>query len=114
MYGEMYGMLSIIQFLKIKFYNTRFNEANKRCPDPVNAHHRPDLVFGSVSEKLDEIISNYINKNLKNSYALSPKERLSPEKFRNMCYYRASRSLAEPGETVGLLAAQVFTINCIV
>lgn len=76
----------------------------------MNAYHRPDLVLGSVSEQLDEIISNYINKNnkkLRDSYATSPEERLSSENFMNMCYYRALRSLAEPGETVGLLAAQV-------
>lgn len=67
-------------------------------------------MFGSVSEQLDEIISNYVNKNnkkLRDSYVASPEERLPSENFMNMCYYRALRSLAEPGETVGLLAAQV-------
>lgn len=74
----------------------------------MTAHHRPDLVIGSVSENMDEIISNYMEKHLnKSSAAATTDERLPSEKFQNMCYYRALRSLAEPGETVGLLAAQV-------
>lgn len=90
----------------------RFNKKNEKCPDPVNAKHRPDLVFGSVSEQLDGIISSYMDKHLDNDrVTASPDERLSSEKFQNMCYYRALRSLAEPGETVGLLAAQVSVIN---
>lgn len=73
----------------------------------MNAYHRPDLVFESVSEKLDEIISNYVNKNMIQSCAKSHEKHLLSEKFMNMYHYQALRSLAEPGEPVGLLAAQV-------
>lgn len=78
----------------------------------MNAHNRPDVVFGSVSERLDEMISSYVSKSLDPSAAFS-EERLPSHNFQNMCYYRALRSLAEPGENVGLLAAQVsFSLVC--
>lgn len=41
------------------------------------------------------------------SCATSREKHLLSEKFINMCHYQALRSLAEPGEAVGLLAAQV-------
>jgi DNA-directed RNA polymerase I subunit RPA1 len=79
----------------------------KPCPDPLTSNFRPDINFGSISEKLDSIISKYINKNphnlLNNSY--DPLSISSTEYRRTMNAYYL-KSLCQPGEAVGLLAAQ--------
>src|SRR5207237_764386 len=40
-----------IQEMKSKF----------KCPDPLNSVFKPDTMFGIVTERLEEIISNYVS-----------------------------------------------------
>ncbi|KAG8197820.1 hypothetical protein JTE90_020098 [Oedothorax gibbosus] len=91
-------------------YKKNYYRSMTKCPDPVNSKHRPDLSFASVCEKLDSIISDYISENphgmILEDGARKKKNRLTTENFKDLCYFRSMRSLAEPGETVGLLAAQ--------
>ncbi|EFA05003.1 DNA-directed RNA polymerase I subunit RPA1-like Protein [Tribolium castaneum] len=65
------------------------------CPDPVNSIYQPDHHFGSLNEKLEELMNTYQSTNKKQT-----------KQFQNMLKLKAMRSLCAPGEPVGLLAAQ--------
>lgn len=70
----------------------------KSCPDTVNSHFSPHSFFGSISEN----IQNMLNKHLKSNDFDNEEE----ENIKNMLFSKAMQSLADPGEPVGLLAAQ--------
>ncbi|XP_033636533.1 DNA-directed RNA polymerase I subunit RPA1-like [Asterias rubens] len=81
------------------------------CPEPVHCQLRPDTNFGSISEKINSIIGNYINntgvQHLEKYVKSEAEDGIPPEKkFQDLLYLKYRRSLCEPGEAVGLLAAQ--------
>ncbi|GFY49771.1 DNA-directed RNA polymerase I subunit RPA1 [Trichonephila inaurata madagascariensis] len=87
----------------------RFKKETEKCPDCVNSEHRPDITFGSVSEKMDSLISEYISKNphqLLWDKKIPKNKGISKEKFQDLCHLHCIKSLAKPGDNVGLLAAQ--------
>lgn len=83
-----------------------------RPPDPVCSVLRGDLHLGAVSERLDALIEDYVSRNphrlLVGSDGDVPRDGkvLSEEDFRNLVYVRNMRAVCDPGEPVGLLAAQ--------
>ncbi|NWI66627.1 RPA1 polymerase, partial [Todus mexicanus] len=80
-------------------------KANK-CPDPSLGVWRPDTYFASVSETFENGVEGYINKwesENRQSYAHPA---LSSDRLRDLLYLKWQRSLCDPGEAVGLLAAQ--------
>ncbi|GBM77438.1 DNA-directed RNA polymerase I subunit RPA1 [Araneus ventricosus] len=87
-----------------------FEKSKQRCPDTINSKYRPDTTFGSVSENMDNLISDYVSKDphglLSDEDEEKRKKTISPENFKDLCYYHSMKSLTEPGDTVGLLAAQ--------
>ncbi|GIY88580.1 DNA-directed RNA polymerase I subunit RPA1 [Caerostris extrusa] len=104
---KIFSMLNELDEMEKKV----FNKTKEKCPDPVNSKYRPDVTFGSVTEKLDRLISDYVSKNPHNllwNENLSRKKNgnLSVENFKDLCYFHSMKSLAEPGDSVGLLAAQ--------
>ncbi|GFQ79552.1 DNA-directed RNA polymerase I subunit RPA1, partial [Trichonephila clavata] len=87
----------------------RFKKEVEKCPDCVNSEHRPDITFGSVSEKMDCLISEYLSKNphqLLWDQKIPGNKGISKEKFQDLCHLYCLKSLAVPGDNVGLLAAQ--------
>lgn len=76
------------------------------CPDPCNSVYRPDMYFGSVSEDFNDIVHKYLNEEEFNAPRKSSKSELSPECLKDFLSLKWQRSLCEPGEAVGLLAAQ--------
>ncbi|XP_059079806.1 DNA-directed RNA polymerase I subunit RPA1-like [Tigriopus californicus] len=68
------------------------------CPDPVVHGYRPDSNFGSVTEALDDMIETYLSK--------KDSTRFDTVQFRDMMYLKAMHAMVEPGEPVGVLAAQ--------
>uniref|UniRef100_A0A4W4F6E9 DNA-directed RNA polymerase subunit n=1 Tax=Electrophorus electricus TaxID=8005 RepID=A0A4W4F6E9_ELEEL len=69
-----------------------------RCPDPCIAVFRPDICFGSVSETFDSLIDSYLTQfNIKQEFLTL---------LRHLLQLKWQRALCEPGEAVGLLAAQ--------
>ncbi|TRY91177.1 hypothetical protein DNTS_006106 [Danionella cerebrum] len=77
-----------------------------RCPDPCLAICRPDVCFGSVSEKFDAIVESYLDQfNVKPEFPLSTKN-IDTERLRHLLHLKWQRALCDPGEAVGLLAAQ--------
>uniref|UniRef100_A0A8C2T0Y7 DNA-directed RNA polymerase subunit n=1 Tax=Coturnix japonica TaxID=93934 RepID=A0A8C2T0Y7_COTJA len=66
-----------------------------KCPDPSLAVWRPDSYFASVSEKFENGVEDYINK-----------RECKDGGGCDLLYLKWQRSLCDPGEAVGLLAAQ--------
>ncbi|XP_022089266.1 DNA-directed RNA polymerase I subunit RPA1-like [Acanthaster planci] len=90
----------------------RYGKNTSRCPEPVHCQLRPDIQFGAISEKLNAIMQDYLSnvgvQHLE-KYGSSghEEEDLTPkERFRQLLYMKYRRSLCQPGEAVGLLAAQ--------
>ncbi|XP_063046574.1 DNA-directed RNA polymerase I subunit RPA1 [Engraulis encrasicolus] len=82
---------------------SKYLKKTSRCPDPCLAMHRPDITFGSVSETFDSIVESYIQKSEE-----SPKRNreLDSDRLRHLLQLKWQRALCDPGEAVGLLAAQ--------
>lgn len=72
----------------------------KHIPDPINAIYRTDLALGAISEKMDSLIAAYLHSS--SSFSC-----LSSSTFTKMMHYKILSSVCEPGESVGLLSAQV-------
>uniref|UniRef100_A0AAQ5XSK8 DNA-directed RNA polymerase subunit n=1 Tax=Amphiprion ocellaris TaxID=80972 RepID=A0AAQ5XSK8_AMPOC len=69
---------------------SKYNRKSSRCPEPSLGLFRPDVCFGSVSENFHDITEKY-------EFLIS---------LRQLLHYKWQRSLCDPGEAVGLLAAQ--------
>ena len=96
-----------------------------QCPDPISSVYSPNTTFGVVSERIEQLIQSYVSSNPQNllcngssrkSHFLLPKDvseamdsynpRVSKDDFFETFCHRYMRGLCEPGEAVGLLAAQ--------
>ncbi|XP_054647191.1 DNA-directed RNA polymerase I subunit RPA1 isoform X2 [Dunckerocampus dactyliophorus] len=76
---------------------SKYTRKSSRCPEPSLGLFRPDVSFGSVSESFHDITEKY----------LQNRERTSDgDRFKQLLQYKWQRSLCDPGEAVGLLAAQ--------
>eukprot|EP00118_Oscarella_pearsei_P022872 m.268203 g.268203 ORF g.268203 m.268203 type:complete len:409 (+) comp40524_c1_seq40:3255-4481(+) len=93
----------------------RYERDARPCPDPSISVYRPDRYFGSVSEKLTSDLEVYVARNpdglLRESGGDDDEDDdesgpLVKGKFESMMQLIYVRSLAEPGESVGLLASQ--------
>uniref|UniRef100_A0A671WNV0 DNA-directed RNA polymerase subunit n=1 Tax=Sparus aurata TaxID=8175 RepID=A0A671WNV0_SPAAU len=78
---------------------SKYSKKSLRCPEPSLSLFRPDVCFGSVSENFHSITDKYLE------WCLSPMS-LSVFSLRQLLHYKWQRSLCDPGEAVGLLAAQ--------
>ncbi|XP_041931278.1 DNA-directed RNA polymerase I subunit RPA1 [Alosa sapidissima] len=83
----------------------KYLKKTSRCPDPCLAVHRPDISFGSVSETFESIVESYLSK-LENSPNRNDTKDLDADRLRDLLQMKWQRALCDPGEAVGLLAAQ--------
>ncbi|CAI2330079.1 unnamed protein product [Caenorhabditis sp. 36 PRJEB53466] len=74
------------------------NGIPKKCPEAVDERFNPTCKLGALPEKMLDEIEGFCTKVKTNE---EPKEVL-----KRTLYWKGMRSLAEPGENVGLLAAQ--------
>ncbi|NXJ01209.1 RPA1 polymerase, partial [Psophia crepitans] len=84
----------------------KYLKKTNKCPDPSLGVWRPDTYFASVSETFENGVENYINRwesENRQSYTHSA---LSSDRLKDLLYLKWQRSLCDPGEAVGLLAAQ--------
>jgi DNA-directed RNA polymerase I subunit RPA1 len=68
---------------------------------PVTQNYLPASNLGAITERLDDLIRNYIG----------PKGKLDRTKmdkrtFEQMLHFKSLKSCIDPGESVGILAAQ--------
>ncbi len=80
---------------------------------PITAAHNPDRYLGAVSERIQEVIDDYIEKNEKKftdaaqySAQTSLSYRIEKENFKELIYLKSLKSCISPGDSVGILAAQ--------
>merc|ERR1719419_283189 len=71
-----------------------------RCPPPVTDAFYPSCHFGSLTEKVDSLIEDYI------SSRKASGRPLDNEQFRDMMYVKAQQATVCAGEPVGIVAAQ--------
>uniref|UniRef100_A0A8C5BRV1 DNA-directed RNA polymerase subunit n=1 Tax=Gadus morhua TaxID=8049 RepID=A0A8C5BRV1_GADMO len=77
----------------------KYRRKSSRCPEPSLGTFRPDLCFGAVSESFHEVMEKYIQ-------ATPRRCGLDSDSLRHLLNYKWQRSLCDPGEAVGLVAAQ--------
>jgi hypothetical protein len=75
----------------------RYSSLGLKCPDPVTAVFRGYHDFGTLTEQLEQLVSDYLKNRPSN---------LKSE-FCEMMSVKSMQSYSHPGEPVGLLAAQV-------
>ncbi|XP_066123701.1 DNA-directed RNA polymerase I subunit RPA1 isoform X1 [Saccopteryx bilineata] len=76
------------------------------CPDPSLSVWRPDIYFASVSETFEEKVDDYSREWASQAEKSYEKSELSVDRLRTLLQLKWQRSLCDPGEAVGLLAAQ--------
>ncbi|XP_008065778.1 DNA-directed RNA polymerase I subunit RPA1 [Carlito syrichta] len=76
------------------------------CPDPTLSVWRPDIYFASVSEMFERRVDDYCQDWAAQAEKGYKKSELSLDRLRTLLQLKWQRSLCEPGEAVGLLAAQ--------
>ncbi|XP_058135025.1 DNA-directed RNA polymerase I subunit RPA1 [Dasypus novemcinctus] len=77
-----------------------------RCPDPNLSVWRPDIHFGSVSETFEEKVDAFAGEWASQAEKSYQQPELSLDRLRTLLRLKWQRSLCDPGEAVGLLAAQ--------
>lgn len=76
------------------------------CPDPSLSVWRPDIHFASVSETFEKKIDDYSQEWAAQAEKSHNRSELSLDRLRTLLQLKWQRSLCDPGEAVGLLAAQ--------
>ncbi|CAG8532386.1 1839_t:CDS:2, partial [Dentiscutata heterogama] len=71
--------------------------------DPVLSKYSPSTYLGCVSEKFHKALEKYTNEDLDDLFKANS---ISKPAFRKLMHLKYLHSLVEPGEAVGLLAAQ--------
>ncbi|NXO01139.1 RPA1 polymerase, partial [Rhinopomastus cyanomelas] len=84
----------------------KYLKKTNRCPDPSLGVWRPDTYFASVSETFESGVQDYINKWESENRQSFMHPTLSSDRLKDLLYLKWQRSLCDPGEAVGLLAAQ--------
>ncbi|XP_053314114.1 DNA-directed RNA polymerase I subunit RPA1 [Spea bombifrons] len=85
---------------------TKYVKKSSRLPDPCLAAWRPDLYFGSVSETFEDQIEQFGRQWEAQTKCGPEKTKLSFDRLKTLLHLKWQRALCDPGEAVGLLAAQ--------
>ncbi|XP_067615853.1 DNA-directed RNA polymerase I subunit RPA1 isoform X2 [Eurosta solidaginis] len=72
-----------------------YKKHSTKCPDPTTSIYRQHSCYGSVSERLEKVVEDYMKK--------YPNRKATID---DIIYLKNLRALVPPGEPVGLLAAQ--------
>ncbi|XP_011559659.3 DNA-directed RNA polymerase I subunit RPA1 [Plutella xylostella] len=76
--------------------------AKGTCPEPIQSKQSPNFKLGVINEQLDGVIQKYLKNRQDNLYT----EYTQKDKFVEVMSAKYLASMADPGEPVGLLAAQ--------
>lgn len=80
-------------------HRSKISRKTTQCPEPVLGLLRPDVSFGSVSENFHDITEKYLS-------GRTDQKLPDNDSLRQLLQYKWQRALCDPGEAVGLLAAQ--------
>ncbi|XP_066429086.1 DNA-directed RNA polymerase I subunit RPA1 [Eleutherodactylus coqui] len=81
----------------------KYLKRGSRLPDPCLSVLRPDLYFGSVSEVFEGQVDQYTRQQEAQNYKQS---KVPSDSLKTLLKLKWQRALCEPGDAVGLLAAQ--------
>ncbi|XP_076990974.1 DNA-directed RNA polymerase I subunit RPA1 isoform X2 [Tamandua tetradactyla] len=84
----------------------KYQKKAASCPDPSLSVWRPDIYFASVSETFEEKVDAYACEWASQAEKSYEKSDLSLDRLRTLLQLKWQRALCDPGEAVGLLAAQ--------
>ncbi|XP_069845253.1 DNA-directed RNA polymerase I subunit RPA1 [Dipodomys merriami] len=84
----------------------KYQKKAASCPDPSLSVWRPDIYFASVSETFEKKMDDYSQEWAAQAEKNYMKSELSLDRLRTLLQLKWQRSLCDPGEAVGLLAAQ--------
>ncbi|CAF0946490.1 unnamed protein product [Didymodactylos carnosus] len=76
---------------------------------PITLNYLPTSNLGAITEHLDDLIQHYIQKYGNEQYQLSSKQflrEITSDQFETMLHLKSLKSCVDPGESVGILAAQ--------
>ncbi|XP_060699719.1 DNA-directed RNA polymerase I subunit RPA1 isoform X2 [Hemiscyllium ocellatum] len=85
---------------------SKYLKKSARCPDPCFSVYQPDIYFGSVSENFSDTVDRYFTDQEGKEVSSYGKLDLPLDRLKELLYLKWQRALCEPGEAVGLLAAQ--------
>ncbi|KAL7976983.1 hypothetical protein Chor_008932 [Crotalus horridus] len=84
----------------------KYQKRAARCPDPSLSNWRPDIYFASVSETFENEVKNFLGEWDAQNRLNYSKSELSSQRLQELLCLKWQQSLCDPGEAVGLLAAQ--------
>ncbi|XP_020034609.2 DNA-directed RNA polymerase I subunit RPA1 [Castor canadensis] len=84
----------------------KYQKKTAPCLDPSLSVWRPDIYFASVSETFEKKVDDYSQEWAAQAEKSYKKPELSLDRLRTLLQLKWQRSLCDPGEAVGLLAAQ--------
>nr|XP_003222392.1 PREDICTED: DNA-directed RNA polymerase I subunit RPA1 [Anolis carolinensis] len=84
----------------------KYLKKTTKCPDPCLSVWRPDIHFGSVSETFENKVENFTGEWDTQNDLSCGKSELSSQRLKDLLHLKWQQSLCDPGEAVGLLAAQ--------
>ncbi|XP_040275191.1 DNA-directed RNA polymerase I subunit RPA1 isoform X2 [Bufo bufo] len=84
----------------------KYIKRSPRLPDPCLSVLRPDLYFGSVSESFQDKVDRYIEQRETRGDSSYGKSKVPSDSLRTLLQLKWQRALCDPGDAVGLLAAQ--------
>lgn len=68
-----------------------------KCPDPIMSKYRQDIEFGVLSERIEDLMDEYLSRTSKS---------IKKSALRDLLSVKVAKTICSPGEPVGLLAAQ--------
>uniref|UniRef100_A0A4W5KQ13 DNA-directed RNA polymerase subunit n=1 Tax=Hucho hucho TaxID=62062 RepID=A0A4W5KQ13_9TELE len=85
---------------------SKYLKKTSHCPEPCLSLFRPDISFGSVSETFDSIVESYLKDIQVKQLPEGSSKNLDAQRLKHLLQLKWQRALCDPGEAVGLLAAQ--------
>jgi len=79
----------------------QYNHGVVKFYSPVTQNYSPASNLGAITERLDDLIRNYIGTNGK-----LDRTKMDKKTFEKMIHFKSLKSCVDPGESVGILAAQ--------
>jgi DNA-directed RNA polymerase I subunit RPA1 len=79
----------------------QYNHGVVKFYSPVTQNYLPASNLGAITERLDDLIRNYINTEGK-----LDQTKMDKRTFEKMIHFKSLKSCIDPGESVGILAAQ--------
>ncbi|XP_021439203.1 DNA-directed RNA polymerase I subunit RPA1 [Oncorhynchus mykiss] len=85
---------------------SKYLKKTSHCPEPCLSLFRPDISFGSVSETFESIVESYLKDIQVKQLPEGSSKNLDAQRLKHLLQLKWQRALCDPGEAVGLLAAQ--------